>query len=115
MNIQEDALDAIREDVIARGERFYMEHLKDRLVREHRGRFAAIDPDTGCYFLGDTSAEAVGAAYDSMSGTRFYLKRIGYTAAHYIGSSPAGRIELTAVLFRHRGRQQLLFRHVESR
>lgn len=79
---------AVREDVIARGERFYREHLKNQLVLEHLGRFAAIDPDTGRYFLGDTSAEAIGAAYDAMPEARFYLKRIGYTAAHYFGASP---------------------------
>lgn len=88
MNIEEVALAAVREDVIARGEQFYREHLKDRLVREHCGRFAAIDPDSGRYFHGDTSAEAVGAAHDAMPDARFYLKRIGYTAAHYFGGSP---------------------------
>jgi hypothetical protein len=54
-------------------------------VPDHCGRFAAIEPDSGRYFLGDTSAEAVGAAHDAMPGARFYLKRIGYTAAHYFG------------------------------
>jgi hypothetical protein len=88
MSIGEVALAAVREDVIARGERIYREKLKDKLVREHYGRFAAIDPDTGCYFLGDTSASAVGAAHDAMPDARFYLKRIGYTAAHYFGVSP---------------------------
>ena len=77
----------VREDVIARGERFYREHLKDRLVREHCGRFAAVEPDSGRYFLGDTSAESIGAAHDAMPEARFYLKRIGYTAAHYFGGS----------------------------
>jgi hypothetical protein len=78
---------AIREDVIARGERLHRERLKADLVREHFGRFAAIDPDSGRYFLGDTSAEAAWASYDAMPGTRFYLKRIGYAAAHSFGGS----------------------------
>lgn len=88
MSVGDEEFAAIREDVIARGERFYRERLKDRLVREHCGRFAAIDPDSGRYFLGDTSAEAIGAAHDAMPDARFYLKRIGYTAAHYLGVSP---------------------------
>lgn len=85
MSTKEEELAAIRGDVIVRGERIYREKLKDNLVREHYGRFAAIGPDTGCYFLGDTSAEAAGAAHDAMPDARFYLKRIGYTAAHSVG------------------------------
>jgi hypothetical protein len=88
MSVEDEELAAVRENVIARGEQFYMVNLKDRLVRDHCGRFAAIDPNTGSYFLGDTSAEAVGAAHDAIPDARFYLKRIGYTAAHYISSSP---------------------------
>ena len=80
---------AIREAVIEAGERLYRERLKADLVREHTGRFAAIDPDTGRYFLGDRSAEAIGAAHDAMPRARFYLKRVGYTAAHTIGVSPS--------------------------
>lgn len=76
-----------RKASISRGERIYREKLKDKLVRDHFGRFAAIDPDTGCYFLGDTSADAAGAAHDAMPQGRFYLKRIGYEAAHSIGGS----------------------------
>lgn len=88
MSTREAELAAVREDVIARGERLYRERLKADLVREHTGRFAAIDPDTGRYFLGDTGAEAIGAAHDAVPDARFYLKRIGYTAAHYFGVRP---------------------------
>lgn len=88
MGTEQEELAAVREDVIARGERLYSERLKADLVREQTGRFVAIDPDTGRYFLGDTSASAVGTAHDAMPDARFYLKRIGYTAAHYFGVSP---------------------------
>ena len=74
----------------ARG--FIREHLKDRLVQEHCGRFAAIDPDTRRYFLGDTSAEVLGMAHDAMPDIQFYLKRIGYTTAHYIGRPTPGGV-----------------------
>lgn len=86
--MDEAELAAVREAIIEAGERLYRERLKDDLVREHTGRFAAIEPETGRYFLGDTSAEAVGSAHDAMPDARFYLKRIGYTAAHYFGVSP---------------------------
>lgn len=82
-------LDTIREDVIARGQRIYDEELRNELEREHFGRFVAIEPESGRYFLGETSAEAAGAAHDAMPENRFYLARIGYRAAHTIGTSHA--------------------------
>lgn len=81
-------LAAIREAVIERGEWLYRERLKALFVPGHVGEFLAIEPVTGRYFLGGTSAEAVGAAYDAMPDARFYLKRVGYTAAHTVGVSP---------------------------
>lgn len=81
-------LAAVREAVIEAGERLYRERLKALFVPGHVGEFLAIEPVTGRYFQGDTSAEAVGAAHDAMPEARFYLKRIGYTAAHTISASP---------------------------
>jgi len=78
-------LAAIREAVIARGQLIYEERLRTVLEHEHFGRYAAIDPETGRYFLGDTSAEALSAAHDALPESRFYLLRIGYRTAHTIG------------------------------
>jgi hypothetical protein len=88
MGTDEAELAAVREAVIEAGERLYKERLKALFVPGHVGEFLAIDPVTGWYFLGDTSASAVGAAHDAMPEARFYLKQIGYTAAHYLGVSP---------------------------
>ncbi|HEY9286210.1 MAG TPA: hypothetical protein VIP46_22350 [Pyrinomonadaceae bacterium] len=85
MSTEQAELAAIREDVIGRGQKIYDERLKAALERDHFGRFAAIDPETGRYFLGDTSVEATGAAHDAMPESRFYLVRIGHEAAHSIG------------------------------
>lgn len=85
MSTERSELVAVREDVIARGKKVYDGKLKGELEPEHRGRYVAVEPDTARYFLGDTSAEAVGAAHDAMPEARFYLKRIGYTAAHSVG------------------------------
>lgn len=76
---------ATREAVIARGQSLYDDVLKADLEREHMGRFVAIDPETGRYFLGDTSAEALGAAHDALPSSRFYLTRVGYKTGHTIG------------------------------
>lgn len=87
MSTEEAEHVAIKEDVIARGKKIYDERLKGELEPEHAGRYVAVDPDTGRYFIGDASAEAVGAAHDAMPESRFYLKRVGYSAAHSIGGS----------------------------
>lgn len=76
---------ATREAVIARGQSLYEDVLKAELEGEHFGRFVAIDPETGRYFIGDTSAEALGAAHDALPSARFYLTRVGYETAHHIG------------------------------
>lgn len=85
MNTEEAEHVAVRDDVIARGKQIYDERLKGELEPEHTGRYVAVEPETGCYFLGDTSAEAVGAAHDAMPESHFYLARVGYDAAHSVG------------------------------
>lgn len=87
MNAEEAERKAVREAVIEAGERLYRERLKALFMPAHVGKFLAIDPVTGRYFLGDTSADAAWAAHDAMPETHFYIKRIGYAAAHSFGCS----------------------------
>ena len=67
------------------GKRVYQERLKAILEPEHVGRFVAIEPNSGRYFLGDSGAEALIAARDAMPESLFFLARVGYPAAHRIG------------------------------
>jgi hypothetical protein len=48
------------------GQAFYDENLKDELEPEHTGRYVAIEPDSGRYFLDDTGSEALAAALAAM-------------------------------------------------
>lgn len=82
---------ALREDVIERGKRVYEEKLRGELEPEHAGRFLAIEPGSGRYFLGDTDVEALLAAREAMSESRFYLVRVGYETAHSIGGHALSR------------------------
>ena len=41
--------------VIDRAKQIYAERLQAALEADHRGRFVAIEPDSGDYFLADTS------------------------------------------------------------
>ncbi len=78
--------DAVRDAVIQQGQQLYDEKLKAKLEPQHPGRFVAIEPNKGDYYLGDTSTEALVAAHEAFPESRFYLKRIGRETTHRIGS-----------------------------
>ncbi len=76
----------VRETIIAHGRKFYEEQLKFQIEPEHTGRFIAVEPETGRYFLGDTDGEALLAAHEAMPESHFYVKRIGHNITHRLGS-----------------------------
>jgi len=49
--------------------------------RNYRGKFVAIEVNSGDYFIGDTSIEADKKARGKYPDKVFYLGRIGYRAA----------------------------------
>lgn len=67
--------------LIEGGQRFYDEHLKGELEPEHAGRYVAIEPATGRYFLADTGTKALLEAHRTFPESLFYLARVGYPAA----------------------------------
>ena len=71
--------------LIRRGDELYREKLKEVLEPEQMGRFVAIEPDSGRYFLGRTSSQAMALARAALPGKEFFLARVGYPAAHTIG------------------------------
>ena len=75
----------MRDDLVERGQAFYDEHLKEELEPEHTGRYVAIEPDSGRYFLADTGTDALKAALAEMPGALFYLARVGYRTADALG------------------------------
>jgi dephospho-CoA kinase len=75
-------------DFVKRGQRVYAK-LKDSLEKQHHGRYAAIEPASERYFLGDTGTEALVAAHSAMPDARFFLVRIGREAAHNMGGHAA--------------------------
>ena len=74
-----------RRRCIEAGETLYQETLRSLLEPEKTGQYVAIEPDSGQYFLGLTSREALAAAHTAMPEAVFYLARVGYAAAHRIG------------------------------
>ena len=54
-----------------------VDRLAKRLSVRFRGKFAAIDPDTGRYFVGKDHLEVLLRARAEMPQTIFELKRLG--------------------------------------
>ena len=75
----------MREDLVERGQAFYDEQLKEKLEPEHTGRYVAIEPDSGRYFLDDTGSGALNAALAAIPDGLFYLARVGYQTADALG------------------------------
>jgi hypothetical protein len=75
----------MREDLVERGQAFYDEHLKKELEPEHTGRYVAIEPESGRYFLDDTGSGALKAALAEIPEGHFYLARVGYRTADALG------------------------------
>lgn len=55
--------------------------ISEELERDYRGKFVAIEVDSGDYFVGDTSIEADEKAKEKYPDKVFYLGRIGFRAA----------------------------------
>jgi hypothetical protein len=71
--------------VIDRAKRIYADQLQAALESQHRNRFAAIEPESGDYFLGDTFDEAVKAARAEHPSRLSHTIRIEHRAAFHIG------------------------------
>ena len=71
--------------VIERAKRIYAERLQGALEPQHRGRFVAIEPESGDYFLGDTFDEAVKAARVRHPDRLSHTVRVGHRAAFHVG------------------------------
>lgn len=74
-------LDAKGEQLTRRGERLYQTKLKALLEPDCNGMFAAIEPDSGDYFLGKRMVEALDNAEAKHPDKLVYLVRIGSPAA----------------------------------
>lgn len=69
------------DELVRRARQLYDQQLRVLLEPNQQGRYVAIEPDTGRYFLGDTGTAALVDAHTSMPKHSFYLARIGYEAA----------------------------------
>ena len=73
--------DAEGERISRKAMRLYQTKLKALLEPAYIGKFAAIEPDSGDYFVADRMAEAMEKARAKHPDKLFFLVRIGFKAA----------------------------------
>ena len=77
-------------EVAARGRSILGGGLEDRLLGEgNRGRFVAIEPDSGDFFLGDTMGEASERMRTEHPNAVGFIGRVGFDAAVSFSRRPA--------------------------
>src|SRR3989344_4430987 len=65
------------EDISRLGEKFYTEELKEKLEKEHMGKYAVIDVEKGKYYIDADRLTAVEKAGKESGDTLFYIIQIG--------------------------------------
>lgn len=78
------------DSVVARGREIYERKLRDQLEDNNRGRFVAIDPETGDFALADDELGAIRALRAQRPGVEPYIARIGAATTYRIGRTAAG-------------------------
>jgi len=73
--------------VAERAKDIYDKRLRAALEADHRGRFVAIEPESGDHFLADTLDEAVRAARAKHPSRLSHVVRIGFPAALHLGGA----------------------------
>ena len=75
------------QSVIDRAKRIYVERLQVAMEAKHRGRFVAIEPESGEYFLADSLDGAIRAARARHPARLSHTVRIGHAAALHLGGA----------------------------
>lgn len=75
------------EETIVRGEAIYERDIRSKVEPEHDGRYLVIDIITGEYSISDNELSAFDHAERCNPNGSFYVKRVGRTAVHRIGSA----------------------------
>ena len=81
----------MKDDLAERAEKFYREKLKSLLEPSQVGKFVAIEPESGRYFINESDVEAILSGRTALPDKLFYLMRIGYDVAHQIGGTGYGK------------------------
>ncbi len=69
------------DNLASRGREIYDRNLRQILEPDLRGRFVAIEVESGEYFLGSTITESIANGRKKYPTRLFYVMRVGYEAA----------------------------------
>ena len=70
-----------KNELVEKGEKIYAQ-IKEKLLPEYKGKIAAIEVDSGDYFLGESIIDAGEKAKEKYPTKFFHFVRIGYTATY---------------------------------
>ena len=73
--------------VAQRAKRIYVDCLQLRLTAEHPSEYVAIEPDSGDFFVADSSGQAVRDARTAHPDRISFVIRLGHDAAIHIGAA----------------------------
>jgi len=59
--------------------------LPEKFLEKNKGKFAAVEIQSGDYFIGNTEWEAYQVAIKKYPDYKFVFVRIGAEAAHFVG------------------------------
>lgn len=74
------------EQIAERGQKLYEEKLKAVLEPTQKGKFAAIEAESGDYFLADTLLEVLQKAKEKYPDRILHTVRVGYEGVFKMGS-----------------------------
>lgn len=76
----------ITADMIAsRGEELYQQNIRAKVEAVHKGKFLAVDIETGDYAIADEDLDATDRLLSKQPNAVVYGLRIGFPAAYRIG------------------------------
>ena len=82
-----------RQALARRGQEYYDRFLRAELDPEHKGKYLVLDVDSGDYELDSDEMAAIDRARAKHPDRIFYILRVGYRAAVYIGAKVNGEPE----------------------
>lgn len=74
----ESRVKVVDKDFIVRKSEEIYQNIKTEMEANHKGKFLAIDPESGDYYLAKTSLEAILNGRKEHPNTVFYIIRIGF-------------------------------------
>jgi len=74
------------QEIVDKGKEIYEHDIRSRVIRENKGKYLAIDIETGEYELADEHLDAADRILDKHPGAPIYVLRVGYPVTAVFGT-----------------------------